>query len=106
MHKSLLGAALAMGALLAGGQIGHVSQQASASQEPDLAKTRQVATESWPASVRTQKPGPTKPASLVAKQRVELIPRSLALLDAPVRFVERPGRRKVKYGKNRWIILS
>jgi hypothetical protein len=65
-----------------------------------------MATKSWPADIRARKPVPVKPAAPVAKQRVEVVARPMALMGSPFRFPEVPTRRKVKYGRHRWVILS
>ena len=56
--------------------------------------------------VKSRRPAPAKPTAqpaarrTVAVQPCELMPASASL------FIERPGRRKVKYGKSRWVILG
>jgi hypothetical protein len=59
-----------------------------------------------PRTFAAEKTAPAKPAA------EPVYPRQVAM-KAPImaqkdfmRFVERPMRRKVKYGKNRWVILG
>ena len=106
MNKRFLSIGLGLAALFAGSQATQTTQSAATAPAPDLQQTRDVAAKSWPASVRNQKPAPAKPATPATKQRVEVVARPLAMIGAPVRFIERPGRRKVKYGKSRWVILG
>ena len=63
----------------------------------DQVKTREFA---------CRRPTPAKPTlQPLARRTVAVQPRELMPAQA-FRFIERPGRRKVKYGKNRWVILG
>lgn len=95
-----------LGASLVGALFG-----ASAVQGPTVSQVEDVAaTVTGPAYVpRTfaaEKPAPAKPAAEpVAPRQVAM--KAPIMADQDFRhFVERPGRRKVKYGKNRWVILG
>ena len=100
MNKRFLSAALAIGALLAGGQNSPLTQSAKVQALDDAVQSIEAAKNFTP------KPAPAKSTSLTTTRRVEVVARPLAMMGAPVRFIERPGRRKVKYGKSRWIILG
>lgn len=67
----------------------------------DQAKTATVSR-----TFTARKPAPAKPVAPVAKQRVQVAYRLISFLGTQYRFPERPVRRKVKYGKNRWVILG
>jgi hypothetical protein len=103
MNKRLLSLAAAFGGLLAGGAINHTT-----SEEPAQMVTNKV--EQGPQYVsrtfHTRKPAPAKPTSQpVPQQKVVVRQAPLASLGA-VRFIERPGPRKVKYGKHRWVMVG
>ena len=54
----------------------------------------------------SRKPAPAEPTTQpVAPRQVAVRARELGPIDFH-RFVERPMRRKVKYGRNRWVILG
>jgi hypothetical protein len=59
-----------------------------------------------PRIFKARTPAPAKP---IAEQAV---PRQVVLRQAPLvsqdfyRFIERPGRRKVKYGRHRWVLIG
>ncbi|MGI4823617.1 MAG: hypothetical protein ACRYFV_20590 [Janthinobacterium lividum] len=102
MHKRLLGAALAMSALLAGSQASQPAPSTATDNAPVEGKT---------VSVSVTVAGRTAPVKSVSfanqpeKTVVTVKARPLAAL-SPMRFIERSGRRKVKYGKCRWVLLS
>lgn len=103
MHKRLLGAALAASTLLAGQQ---ASQSVGTPQTPNLQQAHKLAERLESSGVQAQKPAPVEPTDSLAKYLEELAFQPSPALDFPVRFVERPGHHKVKYGKRRWVILS
>jgi hypothetical protein len=97
---ALLGASL-LGALFGASAV----QGPTASQVEDVAATVTGPTYA-PRAFAAEKPAPAKPAA------EPVAPRQVAM-KAPImsdrdflRFVERPMRRKVKYGRNRWVILG
>jgi hypothetical protein len=59
-----------------------------------------------PRTFAAEKPAPAKPvAQPVAPRQVAVKAPIMSTKDF-TRFIERPGRRKVRYGKNRWVILG
>jgi hypothetical protein len=97
---TLLGASL-LGALFGVSAV----QGPTASQVEDVAAT--VTGPAYvPRTFAARTPAPAKPAAEpVAPRQVAMKAPIMAERDF-VCFVERPMRRKVKYGKNRWVILG
>lgn len=97
---ALLGASL-VGALFGASAV----QVPTASQVEDVATTVTGPTYT-PRTFATEKPAPAKPAAEpVAARQVAVHAPLIAREDFRL-FVDRPGRRKVKYGKTRWVILG
>jgi hypothetical protein len=97
---ALLGASL-LGALFGASTV----QGPKASQVEDVAATVTGPTY-VPRTFAARTPAPAKPATEpVAPRQVAMKAPIMADRDF-VRFIERPMRRKVKYGKNRWVILG
>jgi hypothetical protein len=97
---AILGAGLACALLGASTAQGPTPEQVE-----DVAATVEGPTYS-PRTFKARTPAPAKPVAEPA------VPRQVVLRQAPLfsedfhRIIERPGRRKVKYGKNRWVILG
>jgi hypothetical protein len=108
MNKHFLSVGLGLAALFAGSQATTTkpAQPNGTPKAPDLEQSRDMATKSWPADIRARKSAPVKPAAPVAKQRVEVVARPMALMGSPFSFPQVPTRRKVKYGKSRWVVLG
>jgi hypothetical protein len=102
MHKCLLGTALAMSALFAGSQ---ASQPTSTSQGTNVQHVRDLDKQLEPVSSQAQEPVHAKPADSLAKYIEKAAFRPVPVLDIPVRFTEKHSRRKVKYGRYRWVIM-
>jgi hypothetical protein len=91
---------------LAGALFGATKVQApTATQVEDVATSVKGPTYT-PRTFAAEKPAPAKPgAQPVAPRQVAVRAREIGGVDF-TRFVDRPGRRRVKYGKNRWVILG
>lgn len=59
-----------------------------------------------PRTFAAEKPAPAKPAAEPVAARQVAVQAPIMVDKDFRRFVERPMRRKVKYGKNRWVILG
>jgi hypothetical protein len=59
-----------------------------------------------PRTFVAEQPAPAKPAAEPVVARQVAVKAPIMSSKDFTRFVERPGRRKVKYGKNRWVILG
>jgi hypothetical protein len=94
-----------LGASLFGALLGASTAKApTAAQVEDVAASVEGPTYT-PRTFAAEKPAPAKPVAQVAARQVAVQAPIMASKDF-VRFIERPMRRKVKYGKNRWVILS
>lgn len=97
MHRRILGAALAMGALLAGQQATQPTSTAATAKQIDAMATSIE-------QAKQRKPAPTKPVAPAAAQRRVTV--ASPIIYGPSRyFIEKPQRRKVKYGNRRWVIV-
>ena len=94
MRKIFLAAGAALGAGLAGPMTGTPTPAAAAPAPAEQA-----------APAITRHPTPQKPAAQPAAQRQVTVRAQPGFADLPFRFIEKPGRRKVKYGKHRWVIV-
>jgi hypothetical protein len=96
MNRRILGAALAMGALLAGQQA--TQTQPTAKNIEDVATSVEQAKQHKSTPAKQQAPAP-------AQREVTVATRPLPM-GAPMHyFIEKPHLRKVKYGKRRWVIV-
>ena len=59
-----------------------------------------------PRTFAARTPAPAKPVAEPVAPRQIAMKAPIMAQKGFVRFVERPMRRKVKYGKNRWVILG
>jgi hypothetical protein len=97
MHKRLLGAALAMGALLAGSQANHPTQSAATDTNPFESKGTSITFAGRPVPAKSVSFFNESDRTVVAMKACQM-----AEMGSPVRFPQVPLRRKVKYGKSRW----
>lgn len=95
MRKILSSAAVLLGAMAL----------ATSSQAPPEAPEAKAESATVAHEFTARKPAPAKPASQPITQRQVVIQRTDFDPNCFGRFVERPGRRRVKYGKHRWVIV-
>jgi hypothetical protein len=101
MNKKLLLLAGAFGALF--GSKALTQTKPLQIEQPAATKVEQ-GPQYTPRTFATRKPAPAKPTSQQAPQRkaVAQIP---PMFPSMARFIERPGPRKVKYGKHHWLLI-
>ena len=96
--KRSLGGLMAAALLLAG-----ISTPTTTTAPAPATASQKVQPGDSTTTYRTPK-APAKPVATARKVQYEARP--LSVLDYTPRFVGRPERRKVKYGKSQWIILG
>ncbi|MBH8559865.1 hypothetical protein [Hymenobacter negativus] len=96
MKRTFFALAAGMAALMG-------ANQPTTTTAPDTAQHKAGATTSTPAK-RVPQTDSTQPMAQATQPRT-IRPRPMAL-GGPVYYPAKPGLRKVKYGKSRWIILS
>jgi hypothetical protein len=91
-----------LGASLLGALFEASTAKAPTSAQVEEGATSVKSTAYTPRTVAAEQPAPAKPAA----QRTVVLQSPLIFSSISRHIIERPMRRRVKYGRNRWIILG